>query len=48
MDGYLKNAKSIKKTLTIPEWLNNMAEEQQINFSQTLQNALIERLNINK
>lgn len=31
---------SIKKTLTIPAWLNAAAEEAHINFSQVLQNAL--------
>lgn len=48
MDGYLKKTKAIKKTLTIPEWLNDLAEKQQINFSQTLQNALMEKLNVSK
>ena len=48
MDGYLKKSRAIKKTLTIPEWLNDLAEQNQINFSQTLQNALLERLNIMK
>lgn len=37
---------SVKKTLTIPAWLNNMAMEKGINFSQALQNALKEKLNI--
>ena len=31
---------SIKKTLTIPRWLNRQAEAYHINFSQTLQEAL--------
>jgi len=31
---------SVKKTLTIPAWLNAAAEEANINFSQVLQNAL--------
>lgn len=39
--------KSVKKTLTIPVWLNEKAIEQHINFSKVLQDALIERLNIN-
>ena len=39
-------ARAVKKTLTIPAWLNDMAVEQNVNFSQTLQNALIEKLNI--
>ena len=33
--------KSVKKTLTIPEWLNEEAVARNINFSQTLQEALI-------
>lgn len=39
-------SKAIKKTLTIPEWLNAAAEKENINFSQTLQNALISQLHI--
>ncbi|MBD5137935.1 MAG: HicB family protein [Ruminococcus sp.] len=38
--------KSVKKTLTIPAWLNNLAEEKNINFSKTLQEALISKLNV--
>lgn len=41
------SSKSIKKTLTIPEWLNEAAEKENINFSQLLQKALKEQLNIN-
>ena len=37
---YRKNSKMIKKTLTIPEWLNVEAEKAGINFSATLQGAL--------
>lgn len=37
---------SVKKTLTIPAWLNRLAEEKRINFSQTLQEALKEELGI--
>jgi predicted RNase H-like HicB family nuclease len=36
--------RSIKKTLTIPNWLNEEAERNNINFSQVLQEALKERL----
>ncbi len=32
--------KAVKKTLTIPSWLNKLAEENKINFSQVLQDAL--------
>lgn len=38
--------KAVKKTLTIPAWLNKVAEEQHMNFSQILQEALKERLHI--
>ncbi len=36
--------KSVRKTLTIPSWLNNAALEQGINFSQTLQDALLTKV----
>lgn len=42
------DTKSIKKTLSIPAWLNTMAENENVNFSQLLQAALIEKLNIDK
>ncbi len=38
-----KNSKSIKKTLTIPAWLNERALEKGVNFSQLLQEALVEK-----
>ena len=34
----------VKKTLTIPSWLNHAAERKNINFSATLKDALIEKL----
>ncbi|MDD4046462.1 MAG: type II toxin-antitoxin system HicB family antitoxin [Tissierellia bacterium] len=37
---------AVKKTLSIPSWLNDMAIENNINFSQTLQDALIDKLDI--
>ena len=40
--------KSIKKTLSIPCWLNSLAEEYNVNFSQILQKALKEYLNISE
>lgn len=48
MDEYRRkfNNKSIKKTLTIPEWLNYLSEKNNINFSQVLQEALKEKLGI--
>ena len=38
--------RTIKKTLTLPSWLNTMAEREGINFSQTLQHALKQRLGV--
>ncbi len=39
-------SRAIKKTLTIPKWLNDLAEERQVNFSQILQTALKNYLGI--
>lgn len=36
--------KSVKKTLSIPAWLNKAALERGINFSQVLQEALISKI----
>lgn len=33
--------KNVKKVLNIPTWLNEKAQKQNINFSQTLQEALL-------
>ncbi|MCC8014698.1 MAG: type II toxin-antitoxin system HicB family antitoxin [Eubacterium sp.] len=38
--------KAVKKTLTIPYWLNQIAEENKVNFSQILQTALKECLGV--
>ncbi len=38
--------KSVRKNLTIPQWLNTKAEALNINFSQVLQEALKEKLGI--
>jgi predicted RNase H-like HicB family nuclease len=40
------NNRFIKKTLSIPSWLNAEAESRNVNFSQVLQNALKDYLNI--
>ncbi|SEA14830.1 Predicted nuclease of the RNAse H fold, HicB family [Eubacterium aggregans] len=39
---------SVKKNLTLPAWLESMATERRLNFSQVLQEALIEKLHIAK
>ena len=38
--------KSVKKTLTIPSWLNERAEQANINFSAVLQEALKQQLQL--
>jgi antitoxin HicB len=38
--------RSVKKTLTLPSWLNAKAESEDINFSQLLQSALKEKLGL--
>lgn len=37
-------SKAVKKTLTIPEWLNEEAIAHGVNFSQVLQEALIQKI----
>lgn len=39
-------SKAVKKTLSIPAWLNTMAEREEINFSAVLQRALKLELNL--
>ncbi|GHU41031.1 HicB family protein [Spirochaetia bacterium] len=36
--------KPVKKTLTIPSWLNRAAERKNVNFSAILKDALIEKI----
>lgn len=48
IDAYRRSLenRAVKKTLTIPSWLNEKAEKAGVNFSQTLQKALKEELHI--
>ena len=39
---------AVKKTLTIPKWLNDLAEKNHINFSGVLQSALKSYLGVNE
>lgn len=43
IDPY-KNTKAIKKTLTIPQWLNEESMALGVNFSQVLQEALMQKI----
>lgn len=45
LSAYLNKAKAVKKTLTIPAWLNDAACERGINFSQVLQESLLQKMN---
>ena len=40
------NTKAVKKTLSMPEWLNEAAISAGVNFSQVLQEALVEKLHL--
>lgn len=46
MIAYLKkhSGKSVKKTLSIPEWMNEAAMTLGLNFSQILQEALLQKI----
>nr|DAI65669.1 MAG TPA: HicB-like antitoxin [Caudoviricetes sp.] len=44
----LHDTQAIKKTLTIPRWLDTLAKKHNVNFSNVLQNALINELNVHK
>ena len=41
-------SRSVKKTLSIPEWLNEAAIRENLNFSQILQDALMAKLGMNR
>ena len=45
-EGYEKRYRPVKKTLSIPGWLNDAAESAHINFSGVLQDALKEKLHL--
>ncbi len=38
--------KSVRKNVTLPFWLDRLAEKARINFSQTLQESLIQKLGL--
>lgn len=40
------NSRAVKKTLSIPEWLNEEAIAMGINFSQVLQEALMQKIGV--
>lgn len=44
VNKYREKNKAVKKTLTIPQWLNEEAEKRHINFSSILKEALYWRI----
>ena len=48
LDAYARayNDKAVKKTLSIPAWLNTACEKYGINYSKVLQDALIAKLQV--
>ncbi|MDR0992466.1 MAG: type II toxin-antitoxin system HicB family antitoxin [Ruminococcus sp.] len=46
VDEFFSQNKAVKKTLTLPKWLNTKAERSGINFSQILQTAIKQKLGI--
>ena len=42
------SAKSVKKTLSVPQWLDTLATERNVDFSNILQNALMRELGVSK
>ena len=42
----MHDTKSVKKTLSIPRWLDTLATDNNINFSNVLQNALKKQLGV--
>ncbi len=46
-DKYRQKNKAVKKTLTIPQWLNDEAIAHNVNFSKVLQTGLMKELGLN-
>lgn len=49
-DAYRRahSTKAVKKTLSIPSWLNEAAEARSVNFSKVLQDALCDQLGFSR
>ena len=46
VDYQNSKAQSVKKTLTLPAWINELALKNNINFSETLKEALLKKLGL--
>jgi len=40
------HSKTIRKSVTVPEWINDWAEKQNVNFSKTLTEAILQKMNV--
>lgn len=43
IDEYLGQQEPVKKTLTIPKWADKLGKDMELNFSQTLTEAIVEK-----
>ena len=45
MDLYSEkySSKCVRKNITLPKWVNTLAEKNNVNFSQLLQNTIVEK-----
>ena len=45
MDSYSEkySSKYVRKNITLPKWVNTLAEKNNVNFSQLLQNTIVEK-----
>jgi len=41
---FIKGNKTVRKNVTVPEWLAKKAEKENVNFSETLTDALLEKV----
>jgi predicted RNase H-like HicB family nuclease len=50
VDAYIRrmNNRSVRRNVSLPAWMSEAAEKQNINVSRVLQEALMEKLNISK
>ncbi len=45
INNYLGSQNPVKKTLTIPKWADDLGKKHSLNFSKTLEDAIVEKVN---
>ncbi|MDN6640179.1 MAG: type II toxin-antitoxin system HicB family antitoxin [Tetragenococcus sp.] len=45
INSFLGSQNPIKKTLTIPKWADDLGKKHSLNFSKTLEDAIVEKIN---